>query len=276
MIEPKFTFKFPYIKDFESVYYFSYNSQNKDQKIFYPHLHDDIELFILIEGDVSFAVEQNVYKLFPCDIILTKPNEIHSLIFNSNSRLDYVCFFFNQTSSILLSSLVKHDFGKDNLISPSLIDKKNILDICNNIYDISQKNDQLLKITLLTNLLYIINKNIKSTHSQQITIPKQFKEILEYINNNFSQIRTIEDILEKFYISRSTLARLFNKHLHTSPNYYIETKKLAHARILLKQGKSVMEACLNSGFSDCANFIRLFKNRFNITPNKYKKFKQTT
>ena len=52
---------------------------------------------------------------------------------------------------------------------------------------------------------------------------------------------------------------------------YLETKKLAYSRMLLKEGMPVADACSLAGFSDYSNFIRLFRLRFGITPNKYKK-----
>ena len=63
---------------------------------------------------------------------------------------------------------------------------------------------------------------------------------------------------------------MFRKYLKTSPKSYLETKRLAYSRILLRQGKSVVDACAESGFSDYSNYIRLFKRRFGITPNKYR------
>jgi AraC-like DNA-binding protein len=51
---------------------------------------------------------------------------------------------------------------------------------------------------------------------------------------------------------------------------YLESKRLAHSQILLKEGKSVLDACMESGFSDYSNYIRLFKRRFMITPKQYK------
>ena len=51
---------------------------------------------------------------------------------------------------------------------------------------------------------------------------------------------------------------------------YIETKRLSYSRLLLNSGKSVLAACMESGFPDYSNYIRLFKGRFKITPNQYK------
>ena len=77
-------------------------------------------------------------------------------------------------------------------------------------------------------------------------------------------------LTKKYNISSSTLNRLFNDNLQTSPKLFLETKRLAHSRKLLREGNSVMDACMKSGFPDYSNYIRLFKKRFNMTPNQYK------
>ena len=101
-------------------------------------------------------------------------------------------------------------------------------------------------------------------------LPPQLKEILSDIDKNFKEIHSLEYLQQKYYISATTLNRLFREYLHITPKYYLNSKRLSHARILLKNGKSVLNACLESGFSDCSNFIRLFKKRFGITPSQYK------
>ena len=63
---------------------------------------------------------------------------------------------------------------------------------------------------------------------------------------------------------------MFKVYLNTTPKLYIETKKLAFSRKLLKDGLSVGEASVEAGFLDVSNFIRLFKRRFGVTPREYK------
>ena len=96
------------------------------------------------------------------------------------------------------------------------------------------------------------------------------KKILSDIDDNFKSIRSLEYFTEKYFISESTLNRLFNTYLHMTPKKYVEAKKLAHSRYLLKSGSTVLSACMESGFSDYSSYIRLFKKRFSITPMQYR------
>ena len=102
-------------------------------------------------------------------------------------------------------------------------------------------------------------------------LPNTLKKILNDINKNFAEIPSINYLTDKYFISHSQLCRLFKQYLHTTPKLYLETKRLANAKIMLKNGKTVIEACIESGFPDYSNFIRLFKTSFGMTPNQYKK-----
>ena len=258
------------LNNFEMEYYLQNAEEIVDPKILPPHIHDRLEVYVLLEGNASFMVEHNVYKLKPLDIIISKPNEIHNCIINTKTVHRHLCFWFKVNCDFLFSSLINHDFGTNNLISPNNEDKQYLEKLFYKLKDASNNNDGLLEYSLSTEFIYILNK-YSGIDNNAIRIPDTLKKILNDINFNFAEIPSINYLTEKYYISHSQLCRLFKEYLHTSPKLYLETKRLANAKILLKNGKKVIDACIESGFPDYSNFIRLFKNRFGITPNQYKK-----
>ncbi|MBO7187740.1 MAG: helix-turn-helix domain-containing protein [Clostridia bacterium] len=263
-----YALKTPIIQNFDMKYYVHNNEDIIKPLIFPPHLHDELEIYFLIEGDVSFMVEQNLYKLNSGDIIITKPNEIHNCILNSSTVHKHFCFWFDISCDFLFKSFTEHEFGKDNLIRLEENAKKEILSICNKIHESSIKEDKQGEFIYSSQLIYLLSKKVY--YAKQTVIPSNLQKILDYINQNFVEIESIDSLANMFFISRSTLCRLFSNYLHTSPKLYLETKRLANSRKLLKYGKSVFDACIESGFPDYSNYIRLFKKRFGITPKQYK------
>ena len=236
----------------------------------YPHhIENTIELFILVEGDVSFAVESRVYRMSPGDIILTKPNEMHHCITNSATVNHHYCFYFKPSPHSIFESFLEHSFGCDNLISPVEEDRTTILDLASKI-DTAENNreNSLDVLALVMQLLAAVRRNIgKNVDSEALpeALELAFSEMDEHISENIS----IDELCAKLFISYSTLARLFKKHLGTTPRAYLESKRLAVARRMLKDGAGVSETCRAIGFSDSSSFIRLFKQRFGETPLKY-------
>ena len=100
---------------------------------------------------------------------------------------------------------------------------------------------------------------------------KVLQEIIKTINENYSNLKTIDDICDLVHFSPSYIFQLFKKHLNTTPHHYISVKKLLKAKELLSLDKEVIDVCYESGFSDYDYFITVFKKAFGVTPYRYKK-----
>jgi len=262
----------PFVDANEIEYYFSQSPIENAARVWPFHVHDRIELYILLEGDVSFAVESSLYKLSPGDAIVTKPNEIHNCILNSRSVHRHMCFWFDHSSESLFGDFISHNFGENNLIVPSDEAKTKLLDVYKRLYDASAQRDVYAQHHLILELLCIFRRFVSGgAPSEQM--PAVLCDILDDIDKNFKTVRSLDHFTENYYVSASTLNRLFKRYLRTTPKMYIESKRLAYSRQLLKNGKSVLSACMEAGFPDYSNYIRLFKRRFDITPNQYKNSK---
>ncbi|MBO7214189.1 MAG: helix-turn-helix domain-containing protein [Clostridia bacterium] len=234
--------------------------------VYPPHVADSLEFYILIDGNSSFSVENNLYKLSIGDIIVAKPNQVHNCILNSTSVHKHLCFWFNPSSSFIFDKFLNI---KSNLISPPTDEKERLLDIYTELRIASENGDEFKQYSLIISMIEIIRR-YADVDSPEQTAPPVLKEILDDLNSSFKEINSLSYFTTKYSMSPSTLNRLFKEHLNTSPKLYLETKRLAYARILLKRGKSVLEACMEAGFPDYSNFIRTFKKRFKVTPNQYK------
>ncbi len=258
----------PDIHSYNVKYYYSNMVTEENPRNWTPHLHDSLELYVLIEGDVSFAVEGVNYKLMPGDVIITSPNEMHNCILNSRSVHRHLCFWFDVKSSFIFEEFLKHDFGNDHLIRPDAEAHRRLLEIYDALVKTKAEGDVHAQFYLTLEMLGILRKfiNLKSEISERGSL---FSDILLDVNKNFKSIKNLEYFTAKYYVSQSTLNRFFKTHLNTTPKRYLEMKKLAYSRKLLKEGKTVSEACVESGFSTPSNFIRLFRQRFAITPKEY-------
>lgn len=262
-------FQMPDVMGFEANYYFRVDERDYVAHNFPPHMHDTLEIYVLLEGDVSFMVEHNLYHLQAGDAIITKPNEIHNCILNASGRHNHLCMWLSTSAKALVGDFLQHDFGQNNLISPSDEDKKALLSLYEELRISNEKDGKRYEFLLFLQILDLLGKSLSRAPAPQ-QMPTELQVILADINENFLSIKGLEYFTEKHFISQSTLNRLFRTYLHTTPGLYLEAKRLAHSRLLLKKGKSVLAACMESGFAEPSNYIRLFKKRFGITPGQYR------
>lgn len=99
-------------------------------------------------------------------------------------------------------------------------------------------------------------------------------EAIEFINKNISENFSVKDVAKHCHISIATLERHFESSFSMCPTSYIKKKRLTNATKLLSQGYSVTDVSYLSGFSDCSNFISVFKKEYKITPLQYQKKKK--
>lgn len=237
-----------------------------------PHIHDFCEIYVNVAGNVSFVVEKSIYAVQAGDIIVTKPYEYHHCVYHDESdHLHFLINFSPNENPELFSFLLEKRAGASNHIRLSAEKSEKLLSLCRGLAN--PDGTRLGHMATFLKLLSYVDEGV--THyavtSSASDIPTSLQDILSFINKSYASIATVGEIAERFFISISTLERYFKKYLSMTPKRYLEDKKLQRACILLKEGYSVLDACLESGFSDYSHFIAIFKRKFKVTPMKYKK-----
>ena len=102
-----------------------------------------------------------------------------------------------------------------------------------------------------------------------VTSDQVVDAVLHYINEHYSETLTLDQLAEKFFISKYHLLRKFDAQVGTTVHRYILQKRLLNAKQLLAGGVPPNEVCQYCGFGDYANFYRAFKAEYNQTPRQY-------
>jgi len=100
---------------------------------------------------------------------------------------------------------------------------------------------------------------------------KYIAEAIDYIENNYSNKLTIEEIADHVYISKYYLIKLFKKTLGISPYRYIVELRITKSKnLLISTDMSLNDISAYVGFNSTSHFIKLFKEHTGITPKKYR------
>ena len=96
-------------------------------------------------------------------------------------------------------------------------------------------------------------------------------EIIEYVENNYSDNITLEDLSEKYYISNSYLSKIFKSKTGYTFKKYLYTVRINNAKEIFKAsgGESINEVSYRTGFSDLSYFYKVFHKVEGITPGDY-------
>lgn len=246
------------------------------------HFHNDYELYLLLDGEISYFAEESCYHMKPGDMLLFTDQEVHKAA-NLNDtpftrmviRFDplYIWQFCTPKTN-LLGCFHRHRPGAQNRICLSAEQQKLFQECFYLIASIneSEYGRDLHGIAALINLLLMVNECFFAVSDQlDETQVHRLRPVITYINANISEALTLDSIalacsMDKFYLSH-----LFKKETGTTVFQYILVKRVALAKELLSLGSSVSDACSQSGFHDYANFIRSFKKITGCSPGVFKK-----
>ncbi len=91
----------------------------------------------------------------------------------------------------------------------------------------------------------------------------------EFIDSNYPETLTIEQIARMAGMSEYHFFRLFKQMIGKTPYQYILSIRLQHASLLLKSDYSVSDVAITMGFSDIYSFSKAFKKHFGLSPTGY-------
>lgn len=255
---------------FEAAFYVDDSRDEKPPKRYAPHIHDTLEIYFLLDGESSFSVENKIYKLGAGDAVISRPNELHYCLHDKTARHSHACVWFAPEGKFLLGDFLKSE--RTRLSLPES-EKAELIGMIYRLKAAGDKRDKQAQYAYIIYILNLLRPALGKKEADEVKtqpLPPVLSAILDDISVNFREIESTDALAAKYFVSRSTLARLFAGHMHVTPKAYVESQKLAHARKMLRGGASVYAAAADSGFSDSSNFIRLFKTRFGITPARYK------
>ncbi|MFW5498215.1 MULTISPECIES: AraC family transcriptional regulator [unclassified Maridesulfovibrio] len=130
----------------------------------------------------------------------------------------------------------------------------------------------LEKQTALNNFLYHALENFSTKQIvPAITGPQQeaLSRVKGFIDKNFKDKITLNDLAETACLSQFHLQKLFVKKFGLSPQEHLTSCRIYEAKARIQSGETLIEAALNSGFSDQSHFSRHFKKVIGLSPGRF-------
>lgn len=97
-------------------------------------------------------------------------------------------------------------------------------------------------------------------------------QVQEYVEKHIAESITVDELADAIHISKYHFLRKFKELTGVTVHAFINHKRLIRACELLKEGKSISEVYLSTGFADYSSFLRNFKSAFGVSPGKYLDF----
>ncbi len=244
-------------------------------KIFKTHTTErrNLDSFLIVyilSGKGTLNYEKKVYHLMANDCFFIDCNKTHSYQSSADEPWELLWVHFNGLSSKeyyhYFKTLYQNVFKAANA-EDIIATLKELIEIHAN----KSIETEVLSSNLITQLLtqILLSKRQKNSKTEHIN---RLDQVLKYIDEHFSGKLLLDDIAEKFFISKFHLSRQFKKRFGKTISEYIIQKKITLAKRLLRySGKSIEEIAEDCGFGDSSYFAKLFKKAENMTALSYRK-----
>ena len=253
---------------------FHINDQTK--KDFSYHYHDFHKIIVFISGKVTYHIEGKAYHLKPRDILLVSQGAIHKPEIDPSVPYERYIFWIRDDLSCqeLNTCFQKANDRSFNLVRADSALQERLKDLLREIEQTLQNKhfgDTVLRDALFTQFMIYINRIFLRTSSspdkKTYSSDTQVEQLLKYINRNLSENLSIDQLAERFFLSKYHMMRKFKNETGYTIHNYITSKRLLMARSLISQGIPVMKAALASGFRDYTTFVRAYKKQFGKAPS---------
>lgn len=236
------------------------------------HTHNNAELFCFLSGKAIYHVEGSVYPLSPGDMLLMRPGEAHFIETNDHYgyeriilNFDPACLTSVDPENLLLQPLYDRKAGKRNHYRAAVFPN----DACHQHLD-AMLHSANNRPVCLAHLILLMNELYNIFAQGDTFSPPETAEyrIIRYINNNLEKELSINDLCDRFFLSRSQLCQRFKDATGTSVGKYISSKRLILARQKILQGEKPTSIFASCGYQDYSTFYRAYTRFFGYSPKQ--------
>ena len=132
-----------------------------------------------------------------------------------------------------------------------------------------QPSEELLQLKMIEGMYVLLHTN-KNLYASVFDFTDPWKiDILDFMEHNYMNDISMEEIANYTGRSLSTFKRDFKKCSSLSPREWLICRRLEAAHELLQKGeRKVSEICFDVGFKNLSHFSKIYKEKYGVPPTR--------
>lgn len=247
------------------------------------HHHDFYEIYYLVSGDVTYVIEGKLCRIMPGDLLLVSPRELHQVIIRSDLAVYERYVLWVEGSFVRQLSAPGADLetglnpllpGHTNILRLSPEQRIVVRNLMETIFAESESESfggELMGKSLVTQLLVQINRLAQHRSDEEYFVYSNplVSELVEYVNRHYREKLSLQELADRFFVSKYHLSHEFQKHMGIGIYRYIQKKRLQIARALISRGEAPSNIPGLCGFGDYPGFYRAFTAEYGLAPKAF-------
>lgn len=250
------------------------------------HWHPEIEITYVQKGTMCYKVNHMVYHLKEGDIVFNNSGALHSGTMENQEDCAYIPVtfdprliygFFQST----INSKYVDPVIQDSMLPAICIDQsepwhKPFREYLLRIIDLDEKKPDFyeLDITICLQsmwrlLLEHITYEPQASRENSLEYDR-IKKILSYIEENYQNKITLNDIAGHIHLCESECTRLFKRHMNTTLFAFLQEYRIERSLEFLQDDQPVSAVADKAGFSDPNYYSKVFAKIKGCSPREYR------
>ena len=251
------------------------------------HWHPEIEITYVQKGTMCYKVNHMVYHLKEGDIVFNNSGALHSGTMENQEDCAYIPVtfdprliygFFQST----INSKYVDPVIQDSMLPAICIDQseswhKPFREYLLRIIALDEKKPDFyeLDITIcLQSMWRLLLEHITyepQTSRENSLEYDRIKKILSYIEENYQNKITLNDIAGHIHLCESECTRLFKRHMNTTLFAFLQEYRIERSLEFLQADQPVSAVADKAGFSDPNYYSKVFAKIKGCSPREYRK-----
>ena len=249
------------------------------------HWHGEFEINYVIEGKAEFLCGDERFVTQTGDIVIIPPNRLHAIYTHGDyeQRYDTIVFSTDMLGASVndrcaaecVRPLTNGHFGVKMHITEEHPYYSELKTTVENIFSCAKGNtarlDMLLKSEMLR-LFWLLGESGDIQSDGRPDFSGVIRPAVEFINENFCENITIEQLAEIVHLSKSYFMARFRQAAGVGAIEYINQLRIKKACAMLAESNlNASDVAFECGFRNLSNFNRLFRKAVGCTPVQYRK-----
>ena len=260
----------------ESGIYHHTFSFESGETCFQSHWHERLEILYIISGKMHLYMDGNYYVASAGQTVIISPMLTHKGIADEGGiKYEVIAVDISKFSNLstashkYLTSLAEQKILFYPLTEhPAITSSITSLLACLN--DEHSRNP-LCSMGKMFELIGLFYEYCLFETSQPTKPNADFSEVLEYINEHFTEDIMAKDISKKFGYDNTYFCRKFKTTIGTTVMQYIRRLRLGKAKdLLINTEDSIKDIAWKCGFADISHLSNSFKKKYGLSPIEYR------
>lgn len=226
------------------------------------HFHNEISIGFVETGACTSEIDKKNYEIAPNTILIIPAKMVHKCTPHNYKKWSFKMIYINE-------NLFQAEFNKkssDLKFSYMKLNEAAFKNITKFIDDFEGCSMNIESESMFLKYVYPVidveNDNILENIS--------LKRVKEYIDDNYLNNITLNDLGKINNVSKYSIIRQFEKQYGLSPHKYIMNLRINYAKRIIKANEDFAYVAIKSGFYDQSHFTKYFKEYTGVTPMEYR------